>query len=44
MGQRGSLKGNKKCIELDENKNITSQDWRGAAEAALRGQHAARNA
>lgn len=40
MGPRGSLKGNKEYIELNENKNITCQDMWEAANAVRRGKYA----
>lgn len=41
MGQRGSLKGNKECVEQNENTNITCQHMWDAAKAVLRGKYAA---
>lgn len=31
MGQRGSFKGNKKCVELNENNNVVYGDTWGSA-------------
>ena len=36
MGQRGHLKGNKKCIELNENGNVIYQNLWDKVKAVLR--------